>query len=297
MSTTLTSMTSAGGPAKPDTRLDYGRRIERVAAHIPAHLDDPLDLERLSEIACFSPYHFHRIYRAMTGETVADTLRRQRLHRAAGELVQGRGTGITGIARRAGYGSVAAFTRAFTQVYGVPPAAYRRRGHLTPFAWPHTRTEDAMQTVTIENQPALHLTGFDHRGPYMEISAAFDRMLAWAAGRGLIGPGARSAAIYYDDPESVAPEALRSFAGLVTAPDRIADGGARSVTLPAGRYAVLVHKGPYAELGGVYRRLYRDWLPASGHVPADQPCYEEYLNDPRGLPPEEWLTRICVPLG
>jgi methylphosphotriester-DNA--protein-cysteine methyltransferase len=73
---------------KPATVLDYSRRIERVARHIGAHLDQPLELGALAEVACFSPCHFHRIYRALSGETVAETIRRHRLHRAAGERPQ-----------------------------------------------------------------------------------------------------------------------------------------------------------------------------------------------------------------
>jgi len=114
---------------KPATLLDYSRRIERVVTHIGENLDGPIDLERLADLACFSPYHFHRIYRGITGETAADSLRRLRLHRAAGELV-GQQTPIAAIARRAGYGSVAAFVRAFGSTYGLPPAAYRRQGRL-----------------------------------------------------------------------------------------------------------------------------------------------------------------------
>ncbi len=122
---------------KPLTARDYHRRIDLVIAHIGAHLDDPLDLDALAAVACFSPYHFHRIYRSVMGETAAETMRRLRLHRASGEIIQST-TPVARIARRAGYGSVAAFTRAFTSAYGVaagavPPAgaidraAHRRR--------------------------------------------------------------------------------------------------------------------------------------------------------------------------
>ena len=67
---------------RPHTARDYARRPDRVAAHIWAHLDEDLDLGVLAEIACFSPYHFHRIYRAVLGETVAETVARLRLQRA-----------------------------------------------------------------------------------------------------------------------------------------------------------------------------------------------------------------------
>ncbi|HYG90861.1 MAG TPA: AraC family transcriptional regulator [Azospirillum sp.] len=281
---------------KSATTLDYSRRIERVVAHIGEHLDEPLDLERLAGVACFSPCHFHRIYRALTGETVADTLRRQRLHRAAGELVQGR-RDIVLIARRAGYGSVEAFTRAFRQAYGIPPATYRQRGRLVPLEVSRQTLEDTMQDVTIRDLPPVRVAALRHSGPYMAIGTTFERLYAWAAGRGLLGPATRTFAVYYDDCDAVAPEALRSDACLQVGPEVAADGEVRITEIPGGRHAVLLHKGPYAELESVYRRLYRDWLPQSGETPADRPCFEEYLNSPRTLPPEEWLTEICLPLA
>ena len=87
---------------KRSTREDYANRIGRALAHIHANLDAPLDTERLAEIACFSPFHWHRIYQGMTGETVGQTVRRVRLHRAATALVES-DRPIAAIAREAGY--------------------------------------------------------------------------------------------------------------------------------------------------------------------------------------------------
>jgi AraC family transcriptional regulator len=123
---------------KPETRIDYGRRIARVADYIAENLDAGLDVERLAAVAYFSPWHFHRIYRETTGETVADTVRRLRLHRAAVELTRD-DTPLGQVAKRAGYGTLAAFSRAFSADYGVPPGAYRLRGQLLPPA-PHRRS-------------------------------------------------------------------------------------------------------------------------------------------------------------
>jgi AraC family transcriptional regulator len=281
---------------KPLTTLDYSRRIERVVAHIGNHLDEPLDLDRLAAVACFSPYHFHRIYRAMTGETVADTLRRLRLHHAAGELVQGVAP-IAAIARQAGYGSVAAFTRAFTAGYGVAPSAYRRAGRPVPLAPAATETEIAMYEVSIRHFQPVRLAALRHTGSYMEIGTAFERLFAWAVGRGLIHPQTRSIGVYYDDPDAVPETSLRSDAGVSVGPDEAVDGDLRIIEVPGGRHAVLHHKGPYAELHKAYRWLYREWLPKSGEQCADRPSFEEYLNNPRTVPPEEWLTDICLPLA
>jgi AraC family transcriptional regulator len=280
---------------KPSTVLDYSRRVEKVVAHIAGHLDETLDLEQLAGVAAFSPCHFHRIYRYVTGETAADTLRRLRLHRAAGELVQDSGA-IAMIARRAGYGSVAAFTRAFRAAYGIAPAAYRRQGRLVTPASSTINEESAVYDVEIRKIQPIRLAAMRHAGSYMEIGGTFERLFAWGAGRGLVGPATRSFGVYYDDPGSVPVHDLRSDATFTIADDARADGEVRAITLEGGRCAVIQHKGPYAELERAYCWLYRDWLPQSGEDAANRPVFEEYVKGPKGLPPSEWLTEICLPL-
>jgi AraC family transcriptional regulator len=282
---------------KPLTARDYMRRIELVIAHIGDHLDDPLDLDALAAVACFSPYHFHRIYRSMMGETAAETLRRLRLHRAAADII-GHTTPLARIAQRAGYGSVAAFTRAFTSDYGVPPAQYRRQGRLMAPPRNPIAPEDNMYPVTIKTFEPVRLITFPHRGPYIDIGPVFERLFAWAGGRGLMGPQTRCIGVYYDDPAAVPAKELRSAAGIcVPAGATAPDGQATILDVPGGRHAVLTHQGPYAELDSAYKWLYREWLPQSGEEPADRPLFEEYLNNPRELPPKEWLTAVCLPLG
>ena len=82
----------------------YSDRIQRVVDYLAAHLDDELDLEALARVAYFSPYHFHRIYRGLLGETASETVRRLRLHRAALDLLDHK-LSIERTAHRAGYAS------------------------------------------------------------------------------------------------------------------------------------------------------------------------------------------------
>jgi AraC family transcriptional regulator len=280
---------------KPETRIDYGRRIARVADYIAENLDAGLDVERLAAVAYFSPWHFHRIYRETTGETVADTVRRLRLHRAAVELTRD-DTPLGQVAKRAGYGTLAAFSRAFSADYGVPPGAYRLRGQLVPPA-PHRHREPVdPYEVAIAPFPAVRLGAIPHRGDYQEIGHAFERVFAWAGARNLIGPATRLIGIYYDDPESVREQELRSEAGVTIDTGITTDGDVHTLDVPPLVCASVLHKGPYAELERPYRYLFREWLPQSGHEPADHPCMEEYLNNPRELPASEWLTRIYLPV-
>lgn len=283
---------------RTDTQRNYGRRIEKVVAHLGERLDQPLTLEALAAVGHFSPYHFHRIYRGMMGETVADTLRRMRLHRAAVELIHGART-LAAIARLCGYGSTAAFNRAFAQTYGCPPGEFRRRrgadAILAPRPTLDTNEDLTMYSVDITQREPVVVAALRHRGAYHEIGTAFERLGAWAGGRGLAEN--RSFGVYYDDPESKAPGELKSDA-CIEIPDALAleSDGPQRLTIAGGRYAVLIHTGPYAELERPYRWLYGEWLPNSGEEAADAPVVEEYLNDPRALPPSQWRTAICVPL-
>ena len=292
--------------SRHETSLAHAARIERVVAHIADHLDAALDLERLAEIACFSPWHFHRVYVAVTGESVADTLRRLRLHRAAAELSRS-GRPIGRIAKRAGYGSLAAFSRAFAAAYGRPPAAWRRHGQELRPDFPQHGVPLMPQTaatyrlpvnydVTIEAFEGATLIALPHRGDYLEVGRTFERLMVWAGPRGLMGPQTRLIGLYYDDPASKPKAELRSEA-CITAPADVEPGlGMHRQAIAAGPVARLVHKGPYADLDVAYAYLYHTWLPASGRAPGEAPCFEEYLNDPRGLPPQEWLTAVRLPL-
>src|SRR3970040_870372 len=126
----------------------YPERIQRVVDYLAEHLDEALDLETLARGAHFSPYPFHRIYRALLGETVNDTVRRLRLHRSAIDLLD-RDLGIEHTARRAGYASQAAFTRAFRAEYGEPPARSRRDRRATELGQETQLPQYQVQSITL----------------------------------------------------------------------------------------------------------------------------------------------------
>lgn len=281
---------------------DYLDRIERVSVYIWENLDEPLDFAHLAAIACFSPYHFHRVYRGLMGETVAETVKRLRLHRAAGELIDNQVV-LSKIAERAGYSSIEAFSRAFRQVYEVPPGQYRSGlNDPTRFAQPLSIKEDKMYSVTIREMDEIRLAGVAHKGSYMEIGKAFDRLYMWASGNQLApSPDTRAIGIYYDDPSSVDVSELRSYAGfsIPAAFDiettKMADS-IEEVVIKAGRVATLEHVGPYAELSKAYNWFYGTWLLEQDLELGDQPPFEEYMNDPKTTAPQDLITKINLSL-
>lgn len=272
---------------------DYSDRIQRVVDYLAGHLDEVLDLDTLARVACFSPCHFHRIYRGLLGETANETVRRLRLHRAAIDLLD-RELSIERTARRAGYASQAAFTRAFRAEYGEPPARYRgswrRKGRITE------NQNTGMYQVKIQDLPRLRVAMIEHRGDYRFTSKAFERLMTVAATTGLLIADTRTIGIYHDDPESVSKADLRSAACITVPNDWASSGELMEAHIEGGRYVTIVHTGPYNELKAAYDWLYQTWLPASTEEPRNLPCLEEYLNSPRQASPKDLKTAVMMPL-
>ena len=270
----------------------YARRLQRVAEYLPAHLDATLDLETLARLASLSPYHFHRVYRGLLGETVNATVRRLRLQRAAIDLLD-RELSIERTAHRAGYTSQAAFTRAFRAEYGEPPARYRGARSEAQVA---AQRDAELYRVELVDLPRVRVAMIEQRGDYRLTSKAFERLLTFAATTGQLRPGTRTIGIYHDDPESVPTSALRSGACVSVSADWVPVGEIVEGFVEGGRYARIVHTGPYNELGAAYDWLYQTWLPASDEEPRNLPCVEEYLNDPRQVQAQELVTAVMMPL-
>jgi len=270
----------------------YPARIQRVVDYLAVHLDEALDLETLARVAHFSPYHFHRIYRGLLGETVNDTVRRLRLHRSAIDLLD-RDLGIDRTARRAGYASQAAFTRAFRAEYGEPPARYRVARRATELDQERNLT---MYQVEILTLPKLRVAAIEHRGDYQLTGKAFERLMTVAATTGLLTPDTRTIGIYRDDPVSVPQDELKSTACITVPDDWAPSGELTEAHIEGGRYARIVHTGPYTELKTAYDWLYQTWLPNSAEEPRNLPCLEEYLNNPRQVPVKDLETAVMMPL-
>jgi AraC family transcriptional regulator len=304
---------------RAETRSFYEAAVVRAVERITESLDEALDLGELARGAELSPFHFHRIFRGMLGETPLEMHRRLRLERAASQLL-GSTDSVTGVAFDAGYDTHEAFTRAFRDAYGTSPSAFRlpageRSGCLQ---LPQTQlaarsgvhfgpgmslqpmrfaTGEPTMKVTIEEMPTLRVATVAHLGPYNRISEAFQRLAGIAGSAGLLRDEAMMLAIYYDDPETTPAEELHSDAGLTVPDGAYLPSEVIERRLPAGQYARATHVGPYTTLGDTWARMMGEWLPRSGHRVGNGPTYEVYRNNPSNTRPEELRTDLYVPIA
>lgn len=157
------------------------------------------------------------------------------------------------------------------------------------------REELDYRTELMEDMKVLAVR---HRGAYNRIGEAFDRLCGIAAEHGVPMEGSKWLGIYWDDPSEVPPEELRSEACMTVSDDPPIAGveGASVRLLDGGSYLVGTHVGPYSGLGEAWGRIWEE-LRDRKLVPRNSPCFELYLSGGEdGLPEEEWITELCVPV-
>ncbi|HFQ15428.1 MAG TPA: AraC family transcriptional regulator [Rhodobacteraceae bacterium] len=272
----------------------YETRILRVLAYIHDNPAGDMSLDRLAEVAAMSRFHWHRVFRAMTGETCASAVRRVRLHRAATMLIHGDAP-IPRVAAICGYDNPDSFARAFARSFGSRPAEFRKSGRLLPPVSPHKPESYPMHAIQIRTEPARRLAVLPHAGAYENIGKSFESFLAICRTRALWPQIGAMIGVYFADPGTVPEAELTSLAGAEWLGRAIPEGMMEH-HLPGGRTVVLTYKGPYSRIDAAYQTLFGDWLPNSGEEPADTPAYNILLNAPHDTAPQDLLTEICLPL-
>lgn len=297
----------------------YAARINRVMDHIDAHLGDTLDLGALAAVARLSPFHFHRLFQGLTGETLAARVRRRRLEVAAGRLLTTPDATALAIALDVGFNSAEAFSRAFRAYFGMTPTAWRRGGfrawaerHCVALRkirqadrkayqevmdafrqdrelWPTGqvprpragKTKGDPMDVSIKALPDTRVAYLRHVGPYggSGIAAAWQRFAAWCGGAGLMQPRRQMYGVCLDDPTITPPDKCRYDCAVEVEADFVPGGEVGIETVAGGRYACARFTGVSAEVRDAWNRLVVDWLPKSRYQPDDRPALEIYERD------------------
>ncbi len=329
-------MTDKKSIRRSQNRDEYVSRINRVIDYIGSNIDKELTLSRISEIANFSPYHFHRIFGAFVGETLTQYTNRIRVEKAAGLLVVHKKRSVTDIAFDCGFSSSAAFARSFKEFFGMSASEWKAGGHIEfrkkrkavsktmqeidkkgkefdissyyieadifQQKWRINMTNTKMKIdVEVKELQDIPVAYIRHIGPYAGNTSLFEKLFndlfKWAGPRNLLDfPETKVMAVYYDDPSVTDESKLRLDVCISVKPDTEVDGEIGKTTIKGGKYAIGHFELSPDEYPAAWKALYAGWLPESGYQPDDGPCFENYLNDPKEHPENKCVVDICIPV-
>jgi AraC family transcriptional regulator len=270
----------------------YRARIDRVIDHVRSHPAGDLSLEALARVALFSPFHFHRLFKARTGETLNAFVRRTRVERAAVLMRSAPQRTLTAIARDCGFSALAPFSRAFKEVYGISPSRWNRRsrlqvrkidqaeGEFPVYSEDEFREMERLFPVRVVPVPQIRVAYVRTLDSYAEgaFQRTYDILMEWAGAASL--GGGRVFAMSHDDPD-ITPAAQCRLDVACEVPDDVEAGGPVSIrTLPATRMAQARCTGEFINIHKIWEYLYRFWLPRSRWEPEDLPSLEYFRTQP-----------------
>jgi len=299
-------------PEPTDTSLDYVQRVNRAIDYIVSRLDEPLPLETVAKVAHFSPFHFHRVFKSLMGETLNDFTKRVRLERALQMLSHHPGRSLTEIALACGFGSSSDFSRSFKQRYGVPPSAIdlpsfrdERRKELERLGAdagaPHLLTRlprgenpdgFAATLRTLPPRRVAYLRVLDPYRPDVVVNAA-GRLMEWAERAGVADN--QWLGYMWEDPEIVPLKDCR-YDVAVVADDFEPGGEVGAYDFPAMQVAEIEIRGGIDLEMRAIDWIFGTWLPSSGYVPDNQPAFEAWIGRPFAHGLEHFELRVQVPV-
>jgi len=285
-----------------DREQAYARRFRRVFDYIERHLQEDLSVECLCQVAHFSKFHFHRQFAKFCGVSVSRYIQLLRLKQASQQLVRQRQRKIIDIALDSGFETPESFSRAFKQLFGQTPTAFRCSpdwdtwGRQFCFKTPD-RTDH--MDVKIITTPTIKVAVLEHRASPAHLTDSILRFIEWRKSTTLSPVlTSQTFGIAYDDPETTEPDAFRfDICGSITADEVPANPqGVIQKEIPGGRCAVVRHLGSTDRIGESVYYLFRNWLPGSGEELRNFPVYFEYLNVSAEVPEADKETDVYLPL-
>ena len=285
--------------------LDTLRRIQRSIEYIRQHIHQSLSAEEVAKVACYSPFHFQRIFKEVMGEPLGEYITRKKLETAAIKIAYGRDVNITDIAFRYGYSSLSNFSKAFERFFGHRPREIRdvlvkppaRKGKLQS---KYLKSLSSEELFTDEPRPdeaelqqryeaveaRLEIRTVDPFEVVFQTSPkgydleAINRLWQDLNERiedlGLEQDDVARFAICHDHPGLFPRERCRYDACFQLRPELAALPLLRT-TIPGGRYAIFTCHGPPESVLGQYIEFATIWLPRSGYEPTDFPTVDHLL--------------------
>jgi AraC family transcriptional regulator len=290
----------------------YLQRINLVLNHIRTHLSDDLSVNTLARVASFSPFHFHRIFKTITGETLNDVVLRLRVERAVALMKSAPQMSIREAALAAGFTSSPVFTRAFKKQYSISPRQWNRQSPLKESK--NGQLIEGLPYYTIESLSEIELTKVYHvhlqavpaqRLTYIRvfnsyqpepILSAYKRLIAWYQARGGQLTHTTLYGMSQDDPD-ITPLPLCRFNWALSVPqDWVLDEHVDEWCMPSCHIAYIHCAGDIFEVDRVWQYLYRYWLPRSRFQPDNLPAMEIYHRQPIDIGWERFDLKCAVPV-
>lgn len=292
-------------------------RICNALIYIDENLEKKLNLENISKKAHFSPFHFHRLFSIVIGETLNNYINRKKIEKAASFLLYQKEKTITEISEIVGFSSLSSFSKAFKKFYGISPLKFKdespdkyskickldsKNGQVeVSFEQYICNINNALNWLKmnakteVKNIEQLQLATISHKGKMEEISSVYDRLIKWAVPKGLINKQTKMVTIYHDSPKITNPNNLRLSACIVLNTPIKPTGEVNSRTIETTKCIVSRFEiTPYQ-----FKQAWESnfvWMIENGYKKSMLDPFDIYYNNAAEHPENKFIVDLCIPV-
>ena len=265
----------------------YTDRVNRVADHVRRNLAGDLSLETLAKVAYFSPFHFHRIFKTTTGETLAQFTRRARLERAAYLMMASPDRELGSIAHEVGFAGQSDFSRAFKRLYGIAPSTWDRTSRLDASEIPEgpAPANGEPFAVKLQRHPACRIAYIRMQTPFLgqPLRDGYAKLTGWLDARGFDWRASKLLGIGWGNYETTPIDQVQFDFGFVVPPEFKTEGEIGIQEYPELLAADVHCQGGLPRIAAAWDHLYEEWFPQSRYEPEDQPGIKRFHRRPDEL--------------
>lgn len=292
---------------------DYRIRLNRVFQFIDGNLDSKLSLSAVSREAFLSPYHFHRIFKLLTGETLNEFITRQRIEKSVADILHQEIT-ISELSHIYGFSDNSSYTKAFKKYYGVSPTEFKRQnpnkfskirqlnskiGQHYADVDEYVRIIDNLRkwiemhsNIEIKQIPEQSYVYITCIGPH-ELPAAFRKLMGWAAANGCMTQEAKLMTVY-EDSLKITEEKKARFRACFQTGESVESEFERA-SIPAGNYVVGRFEIVLDDFEKAWTGLYA-WMDDNDYKRAEGKSFEIYHNNFNEHPERKAVVDFHIPI-
>ena len=101
-------------------------QLNKVLDYIDQNLDSDLTLNKIASVGNYSVFHFHRLFRAYTTETLNEYVTRKRIEKIASILIRNKSVKISELSYSFGFSSNSSLTKTFKKIYEISPTKFKQ---------------------------------------------------------------------------------------------------------------------------------------------------------------------------
>ncbi|MCG8479080.1 MAG: AraC family transcriptional regulator [Spirochaetales bacterium] len=275
-------------------------RINRTINRVRMEPERRWSVEDVARKADASTFHFHRIFAAVTGETVAAFVRRVRLEHAAYLLKSGTSRSITSVAMQMGFASSAEFSREFRREYGVAPSRWDRTSRVDRIPKVNADTPQSEPAIANVISVTACRVAFVRMKTWFEIPVlqrGYERLTDSLEADGFDWRSARLVGMSWDNYETTPLELVTYDLGFVVPASFESHRGLTAIDLPVHDAVTIRCSGELRVVADAWDFLYERWLPEHEREPNHLPTMKWFVRRPDQIGWDRWEVDCAIPLA